>query len=48
LTQDDWEVRLAALWKRVDAISPEEFVAAIDALAADLIARASASRPRSG
>jgi hypothetical protein len=33
--EDDWEVRLAAQWKRIDAISPEEFVAAIDALAAE-------------
>jgi Tetratrico peptide repeat len=33
--EDDWEGRVAALWKRLDAISPEEFVAAIDALAAE-------------
>jgi Tetratrico peptide repeat len=33
--EDDWEVRLAAQWKRVDAISAEEFVATIDALAAE-------------
>jgi hypothetical protein len=36
--EDDWEVRLAAQWRRVDAISPEEFVAAIDALAAERVA----------
>ena len=33
--EDDWEVRLAAQWKLVDSTSPEEFVAAIDALAAE-------------
>jgi Tetratrico peptide repeat len=33
--EDDWEARLAAQWKGVDAMSPEEFVAAIDALAAE-------------
>jgi Tetratrico peptide repeat len=33
--EDDWEVRLAAQWKRIDAMPPEDFVAAIDALAAE-------------
>ncbi|HEX7557590.1 MAG TPA: tetratricopeptide repeat protein [Usitatibacter sp.] len=33
--ESDWEGRVAAQWQRVDAIPPEEFVAAIDALAAE-------------
>jgi hypothetical protein len=31
----DWEARVAALWKRVDAISPTELISEIDALAAE-------------
>jgi len=32
-TRDDWELRVAALWKRVDALEVEELVSAVDALA---------------
>jgi hypothetical protein len=31
----DWEARVAALWKRLDAMEPTQFVAAMDALAAE-------------
>jgi hypothetical protein len=31
----DWEGRVAALWKRLDAMEPEDFVAAVDALASE-------------
>jgi hypothetical protein len=30
----EWEARIAAVWKRVDSLQPEELVAAVDALAA--------------
>jgi hypothetical protein len=30
---DEWEHRVAALWQRVDAMSPDELVQAVDALA---------------
>jgi Tetratrico peptide repeat len=32
---NDWDVRLAALWQQVDAISPAELVARVDELAAE-------------
>jgi Tetratrico peptide repeat len=31
----EWQARVDALWKRLDAMAPEQFVAAIDALAAE-------------
>ncbi|PFH07702.1 tetratricopeptide repeat protein [Collimonas sp. PA-H2] len=31
----DWEARVAALWRQVDAITPEQLVAQADALAAE-------------
>ena len=35
MSDDDWESRVAAQWQRHDAMSPEGFVEAIDALAAE-------------
>jgi tetratricopeptide (TPR) repeat protein len=35
-TPGDWEDRLAALWARVDALPETEFIAAMDALVAEL------------
>ena len=32
----EWEQRLAALWRQLDAITPAELVAGVDALAAEL------------
>jgi len=34
-TTDDWQTRIDALWRRLDAMPPQAFVAAIDALAAE-------------
>jgi hypothetical protein len=35
MSESDWESRVAAQWQRLDAMSPEEFVVAIDGLAAE-------------
>ncbi|WP_343300040.1 tetratricopeptide repeat protein [Streptomyces sp. SID4945] len=35
-TAQDWEDRSAALWSRIDALAPEDFLARTDALAAEL------------
>ena len=35
-TDDDWEKRIAAVWAAIDDYQPDEFIARIDALAAEL------------
>ncbi|NEA43260.1 tetratricopeptide repeat protein [Streptomyces sp. SID11385] len=35
-TPQDWEVRSAELWSRIDALAPDDFLARTDALAAEL------------